>query len=384
MENPRQSTVKGLLLKVGSWGAVLILFPILIITFGLVARALPLLRSLISFACLLCLVLAIRWARQWSRLGGRHFLIDADTLLKRDQRPPILLLRAFTEDDAMMDERKDSSGLSFEEDLVDVFGHVGPVVAIGRPGDQLPPAGAARLYVSREVWQATVSDLLARCRMVIVRAGVTTPGLAWEIRNIFTLNPFKPVLLTFADFHTRGVHGTLLEPERDHGFKEAFERETGIKLKGEMSQYLYFDRPAQPARLSDPLQVLREVDSSVYERVRKRVRQGQIVKWLLIIMAICAAPVIAQQWGQDSLGPLHLGAFAAAMTLLIFARYQCSKKRWAGVLILSMLSAIPLLFLATSGFMESSSAMALTILLFGAMLCSYFSMAIRYFNSALA
>ena len=56
---------------------------------------------------------------------------------------------------------------------------VGPVIAIGKPGERLPQLGAARLYVDDDHWRDTIDDLMAESALVVVRAG-DTPNLWWE------------------------------------------------------------------------------------------------------------------------------------------------------------------------------------------------------------
>lgn len=61
------------------------------------------------------------------------------------------------------------------------FGRVGPVIAIGLPGETVPPLGAARLLVTEKAWEPEVSALMAKARLIIIRAG-TSPGVLTEMR----------------------------------------------------------------------------------------------------------------------------------------------------------------------------------------------------------
>ena len=56
------------------------------------------------------------------------------------------------------------------------------------PGSRLPELGAARLYPRDDEWRATVSELMRRARLVVIRTG-TTPGLQWEIEHAKRLVP---------------------------------------------------------------------------------------------------------------------------------------------------------------------------------------------------
>lgn len=113
----------------------------------------------------------------------RRMAPDARTLLARDQRPPIVYLRSFA-DDEEESGNPDSGGLIFgtyEERLIRAMRRYGPVVAIGHPGERLPPLGAARMYADDADWHRTVSDLAAKARLVVLRpAG--TEAVLWEAR----------------------------------------------------------------------------------------------------------------------------------------------------------------------------------------------------------
>ncbi len=132
---------------------------------------------------------------------------NALRVMRRDRRPPVLLLRAFDDDFAAVDN--DSPALdwrtagfggrvSFEQMLCDLFGRCGPVVAIGRPGEKVPPLGAARFWISDDRWQRAVEELLGECQRVVLVMGRIEgrAGLTWEARQIFALDrPGKVVLV---------------------------------------------------------------------------------------------------------------------------------------------------------------------------------------------
>jgi uncharacterized membrane protein len=126
----------------------------------------------------------------------------SSSVLQKDQRKPIILLRSFADD--MIAVRSgslplpfylgDMRGLTFEEVITSELARHGPVVAIGRPGESLPPVGAARDYVANEDWQCRVSSLLPEALAIVVVVGATD-GLAWELREIFKVGARGKVLL---------------------------------------------------------------------------------------------------------------------------------------------------------------------------------------------
>jgi hypothetical protein len=128
--------------------------------------------------------------------------------VRRDRRAPILFLRAFGDDQLPVAPSENRAVLwamnapapptTFEEVLCDHFADCGPVVAIGRPGENLPPLGAARFWVSDAHWQSAVEILLSECQFIIMVLGRVHehPGLAWEAEKVFNMaSPDRAVLI---------------------------------------------------------------------------------------------------------------------------------------------------------------------------------------------
>ena len=145
----------------GRWAAVLVLVPpqrrdsrpgVFLRAGGRAVRALgdawvrP--RS-VSLALFVTIVQLFRRSQQWEALS-------ADEALRRDARAPVVYLRAFTDDGQMAvrghhwQDRvigKAASALTLtspEQELAFILQRVGPVIAIGKPGERLPELGAAR------------------------------------------------------------------------------------------------------------------------------------------------------------------------------------------------------------------------------------------------
>jgi hypothetical protein len=135
------------------------------------------------------------------RLGKKLAAKRAEEYLQADPRPPILLLRSFADDEFLFER---GSGpimvvpkmeVSLEEVLATVYGAQGPVVAIGRPGERLPPPGFGRTWVSDEEWKGKVANCLDECQKAVLILG-STSGLTWEIDQLFEKNvPEKVVLV---------------------------------------------------------------------------------------------------------------------------------------------------------------------------------------------
>lgn len=137
--------------------------------------------------------------------GKRHLAIAATELLSRDTRPPVIYLRSFQHD-------KKGSGSAagsrvwggwaalfdlktIEERLAEALTPIGPVIAIGKPGEKLPALGAARLYVGDDEWQDTIRTLMGRAKLVVLLLG-DTPGFWWELeRSVKELPPERLALI---------------------------------------------------------------------------------------------------------------------------------------------------------------------------------------------
>jgi hypothetical protein len=140
--------------------------------------------NLVAFALLGVSVLAYRRARQ-------HLAPSGDQIQARDDRPPVLLLRSFGDD---MIHLVGEQWRSFEEILTKQLWQIGPVVAIGRPGEPLPPLGAAREYVSNEAWQERLKELTDAAQLIVLIPG-RTEGVRWEIRRILSVGKLSRAVI---------------------------------------------------------------------------------------------------------------------------------------------------------------------------------------------
>jgi hypothetical protein len=114
----------------------------------------------------------------------RSIAVTARDEIERDQRPPVLFLRSFTEDRSMGKRVKDGMAYVSQEELI-VFPlkSLGPVIGLGRPGDELPLLGIARDYVSDDQWHQTVHEYINKAGHVFILTN-TTEGLSWEICSV--------------------------------------------------------------------------------------------------------------------------------------------------------------------------------------------------------
>ncbi|MEE9263618.1 MAG: hypothetical protein V3V11_04095 [Vicinamibacteria bacterium] len=110
-------------------------------------------------------------------VSGKFDALSAEELLRRDPRPPVLYLRSFEQDRAFATP----SGLELQMRF-GVSG-IGPLVALGRPGDRMPIIGAPRLYARNTDWQEQFREWLEQAALVVIRAGLSE-GLDWELGEV--------------------------------------------------------------------------------------------------------------------------------------------------------------------------------------------------------
>src|SRR5262249_44263617 len=99
-------------------------------------------------------------------LGRRLSSPGARNVLAEDRRAPVLLLRSFAQDRSSL-----FASDTLEAHLATALREIGPVIAVGRPLEGLPPEGADRIYYRDEEWRKSVEADMSRARVLIIRAG---------------------------------------------------------------------------------------------------------------------------------------------------------------------------------------------------------------------
>lgn len=118
----------------------------------------------------------------------RRSLPDLDTVVARDRRPPVLLLRSFRDEyvrvpflvaarfGPITPERRLEQGLT-------ILNALGPLIAIGNPGEKLPHIGAARALFPEGEWQPAVLRFMDEAIFIAMIAG-DTRWISWELERI--------------------------------------------------------------------------------------------------------------------------------------------------------------------------------------------------------
>jgi hypothetical protein len=127
----------------------------------------------------------------------------------------VLYLRAFSDDDLQLEEEPETKSIwensqframfggfkmilestkdsSFEGQLTSILkDEIGPVVALMKPGETLPPvSGAARLTIKSDEWQVEIKKVMHDSRLVLMTMG-TGAGLFWELDQMLQIAPQK-------------------------------------------------------------------------------------------------------------------------------------------------------------------------------------------------
>ena len=137
----------------------------------------------------------------------RILAVRANEKLLSDYRDPVLYLRSF-EEDPITDKmarinRTQWDPRTEEQHLSAALDQLGPCVAIGLPGEELPELGVARMYVSDDQWQSTINDLMIKAQAVVFRAAIRPgfgKGLMWEVERATKLvKPERLLLIVTRD-----------------------------------------------------------------------------------------------------------------------------------------------------------------------------------------
>lgn len=131
----------------------------------------------------------------------RSFLVDRDL----SGQDPVGGVNALTTLAGYFGVRHSNLDKPWENRITDLLGELGPVVAVGRPEEALPPLGAQRVYLDLPPgldWKDKVSAAIAKARLVVIVAAADEgPGAAegtrWEFSEAVRLSlpPERVILL---------------------------------------------------------------------------------------------------------------------------------------------------------------------------------------------
>lgn len=210
-------------------------------------------RGFIAFYIYLAILVTVKityteWAKEAWILAKRYAAVDASMVLAKDSRAPILYLRSFldqfTSDDLWFHVEAD------EELIYPVVKQIGPVIAIGQPGELLPPTGASRLYVEAQSdWHNAVKEYMEQSQLIIISPR-DTKGVIWEISTAYNLSHPEKVLLSLIDFQPSYAK-YFKGDDAYQRFRNLVHREVPIPLPENIDKaiFLAFDKDWRPRLL---------------------------------------------------------------------------------------------------------------------------------------
>lgn len=139
------------------------------------------------------------------RMAERKVLLTMQDALRSDSRAPIVFLRSFADDQVELPNskrmasdkllqpgtrRQNLDRLVLQEGFA-----VGPVVTLGKPGEPLPPYGAARGYFDHQDWQQAVTKVCGDAKAIIMCLDESDAGgVWWEVNLIAQQDLLKKTL----------------------------------------------------------------------------------------------------------------------------------------------------------------------------------------------
>ena len=115
-------------------------------------------------------------------IGMRRMKLSATQLRARDRRAPVLILRQFGDDFLESGKMSLGGAPTFEHFVAAEINRIGPVGAIGRPGERLQPLGASRDYLTDIDWQRAVTTTIEDAALLVFVLG-DSENLLWEFRK---------------------------------------------------------------------------------------------------------------------------------------------------------------------------------------------------------
>jgi len=132
--------------------------------------------------------------------------------------------------------------------LDDVFDDIGPFIAVGQWGEQLPSRAAIRLFFPGSEWRDMVSQLMSLSRLVIIQAGRGKDGgsgLEWEMATAKKLLQPHQLVFSFCNWHRQPLESRIHQYQ---AFRTQFSQAFGMRLPVEADDayFLYFAEAWEP------------------------------------------------------------------------------------------------------------------------------------------
>ena len=174
---------------------------------------------IIGLAAIL-VILAPYLGAYFCSLAQRRIRFSVLELTRTDPRKPILFLRPFKDDRVKLGQARVNWGArigkwldhisDIDRMLLDEGTPYGPVVAIGKPGDELPPYAVARHCFDNRTWQSAVLEL-AKTSMAVILCVSESEGIWWEVEHVATRYPGKTLILVHPSYRAEQDNVQLID-----------------------------------------------------------------------------------------------------------------------------------------------------------------------------
>lgn len=248
-----------------------------------------------------CVILSSFFYSLYRRLNKRK----KDTFDKDSIKAPfVLYLRSFVDD--MTTKRRISflnDVRSEEEVLVSVLSEIAPVYAIGDPKDKKMPLGASRIYVDDEHWKSTVTDMMNRSVVVVLRLG-KTDSFWWEVETAVKSISLEKVMFVVPESNTFCNVATLYKILLEHNIDiKHLDVSIERKSQGSISSFLYFNTGMQAVttEVKTPRftrlvlsyeNILRNALSGFREKFGLKTKRKRTVRWTRIMEILLIGYII--------------------------------------------------------------------------------------------
>ena len=230
---------------------------------------------------------------------------EKDTFDKDSIKAPfVLYLRSFVDDKTTRKRISFVNDVRSEEEvLVSVLSDIAPVYAIGDPKDKMMPLGASRIYVDDEHWKSTVTDMMNRAVVVVLRLG-KTDSFWWEVETAVKNISLEKVMFVVPESKTFSNVATLYKILLEHNVDiKQFDISIERKNQGSISSFLFFDSEGQAIttevktpRLTRLVlsyeNILRNALSGFREKFGLKTKRKRTVRWARIIEILLIVYII--------------------------------------------------------------------------------------------
>jgi hypothetical protein len=130
---------------------------------------------------------------------------SASALARKDNRPPILLLRSFKDDGILVENERywghrflgiRDKQIRLEEVIAETLYPYGPLIALSNPADSMPLLGAAKENITDLAWERAVERYIEQASKIVLILGVSQ-NFRWEVSQILSRGLLQKCFFVF-------------------------------------------------------------------------------------------------------------------------------------------------------------------------------------------